>query len=64
MIPLESIGAEVNVNKALVLAQAEQLRDVSLKALEVIAQITKTLMDASGHAHLMIQDPVFRLPAT
>ena len=36
------------------------IRDVHLEALEEVCRIAKTLMDASGHAYLMIQDSAFR----
>lgn len=39
---------------------AVTFRDVHLEALEEVARIAKTLMDASGHAYLMQQDKGFR----
>ena len=39
----------------------ERLREVSFKALEVAGQIAKTLLDASGHAHLIAEDPAFKV---
>eukprot|EP00595_Chromulina_sp_UTEXLB2642_P001168 CAMPEP_0196764042 /NCGR_PEP_ID=MMETSP1095-20130614/5284_1 /TAXON_ID=96789 ORGANISM="Chromulina nebulosa, Strain UTEXLB2642" /NCGR_SAMPLE_ID=MMETSP1095 /ASSEMBLY_ACC=CAM_ASM_000446 /LENGTH=1536 /DNA_ID=CAMNT_0042118611 /DNA_START=710 /DNA_END=5320 /DNA_ORIENTATION=- len=35
-------------------------RDVNMYALEEVSRIAKTLMDATGHAYLMIQDSSFR----
>ena len=60
IVPIHTIGSDVSINKSLVVSQAQIIHDVSIKALEVVAQIAKTLMDASGHAHLINQDPVFR----
>lgn len=36
------------------------LKDVHFQALEEVAHMAKTLMDASGHAYLIIQDESFR----
>ncbi len=36
------------------------IRDVHIQALEEVGRIAKTLMDASGHAHLIIQDSTLR----
>lgn len=59
-IPLSKIGCDVTINKSLVVSQAKKIKEVNLKALSVVAQIAKSLMDASGHAHLILQDPIFR----
>jgi hypothetical protein len=36
------------------------IRDVHMQALEEVARMAKTLMDASGHAYLILQDSGFR----
>ena len=59
-VPISKIGQDITINKALVVAQADKIKEVSVKALGVVAQIAKALMDASGHAHLILQDPIFR----
>ena len=37
---------------------AVTIRDVHLEALDQVVRIAKTLMDASGHAHLILRDEV------
>lgn len=37
------------------------IRDVHMQALEEVARMAKTLMDASGHAYLILQDSGFRI---
>eukprot|EP01032_Pedospumella_encystans_P009092 gene9092-10735_t len=39
---------------------AVTIRDVHMQALEEVARMAKTLMDASGHAYLILQDSGFR----
>ena len=50
-----SSDREENPNKPTV-----TVREVHVQALEEVGRIAKTLMDATGHAHLLLQDSVFR----
>jgi len=40
---------------------AVTIRDVHLDALDEVVRIAKTLMDASGHAHLILLDETHRM---
>jgi len=53
--PNTSDKEELNSNKPTV-----TIREVHVQALEEVGRIAKTLMDATGHAHLLLQDSVFR----
>lgn len=41
--------------------QSVTIRDVHMQALEEVQRMAKTLMDASGHAYLILQDSGFRI---